>query len=418
MRRRSRRRSMRPSALLTGLIAIACAVSVVRFLYAAGVGSALDSAVRSMAENEVITDAVLKEELGRSYSIQKLASDALSSQSSLLGADGLDGKATAAASQADTPSEAQTAGTDVSVQYPEPALSTSAGESPLPDTPYRLAEPETTLEPSVDAQPENEPEEQTDSVAFHTEDTRFTQEDADGIVIRNETSYTPIVYDLLQEPLDLTLSPDEPSILIIHTHGTESYTPEGARNYEGEGYRTTDTDYSVVRVGDEIARVLTENGINVIHDTGIYDSPSYSGSYTRTLAVIEDYLEKYPTITAVLDVHRDSSVDDEGGAVKTTALIDGMECSQVMLVIGTDDGGMNHPDYVSNLKLGLRLQAVMNRNYPGLARPVNLRQERFNQHATSGSLIAEIGFAGNTLSEALNAARLFAQCYVSAINGS
>ena len=41
-------------------------------------------------------------------------------------------------------------------------------------------------------------------------------------------------------------------------------------------------------------------------------------------------------------------------------------------------------------------------------RPVTVRNSRYNQHATTGSLLVEVGTAGNSLEEAVNAARLFA----------
>lgn len=419
MRRRSRRRSIRSSTLLVGLLTIVCAASVVQLLYAVGIGPALDGAVRRMAENEVITSAVLEAELGRSYTIQQLANEEILSQSALLIAGtGVADEINLPDTQAVEASQAPVAEADEPVQAL--ALSLSAGESPLPDTPYYEFIGDTVLTDEPENEPENESGQKGDDQAadepevFYTQGTVFTGADADSIVIRNETSYIPQVYDLLQEPVNITISPDEPSVLIIHTHATESYTAQGG---EDEGvYRTTDIDNNIVRVGTEIADTLTENGINVIHDTGIYDSPSYSGSYTRTLKVIEQYLEEYPSITAVLDVHRDSGVDSEGNVTKTTAIINGQTCSQVMLVVGTDEGGLSHPGFMENVKFSLRLQAIMNREYPGLARPLNLRQERFNQHLTSGSLIAEIGFSGNTLDEALSAARYFAKAYAAALD--
>ena len=42
-------------------------------------------------------------------------------------------------------------------------------------------------------------------------------------------------------------------------------------------------------------------------------------------------------------------------------------------------------------------------------RPITLRNSRYNQHATCGSLLVEMGAAGNSLDEALLSARLFTQ---------
>ncbi len=64
--------------------------------------------------------------------------------------------------------------------------------------------------------------------------------------------------------------------------------------------RTTDTNYNIIRVGDEIARIFQEMGIAVIHDKTLHDSPSYNDAYDNARTGIEGYLEQYPTIQMVL----------------------------------------------------------------------------------------------------------------------
>lgn len=232
---------------------------------------------------------------------------------------------------------------------------------------------------------------------------------ADGIYIKNKTDYKIDIESLLNEDLDLALDLDSPTVLIIHTHGSEAYTPAGSDLYEAsDPSRTEDTNYNVVRVGDELAEALQEAGISVIHDRDLYDYPSYTGSYSRSLDSIESYLEEYPSIKIVIDLHRDALVGSDGTTYKTVADIDGTSCSQVMLVIGSNASGLDHPNWEQNLKLALHLQASMNELYPSLARPICLSQNRYNQHATTGSLLLEVGCNGNTLQEAINAVRLFA----------
>ena len=54
--------------------------------------------------------------------------------------------------------------------------------------------------------------------------------------------------------------------------------------YEMTGnYRTTDSNYNVVRVGEELSKYLKEKGFNVEHNETYHDYPSYSGSYARAL---------------------------------------------------------------------------------------------------------------------------------------
>ena len=237
------------------------------------------------------------------------------------------------------------------------------------------------------------------------------------IYIDNDTSYTPDISTLMRKGTDIRTSTDGPTVLIVHTHTTESYTPEGQTHYTpSQATRTQDKTKNVVRVGDEIAQALTEQGIRVLHDTTINDYPSYNGAYTKTLGIIEWYLEKYPSIQVVLDVHRDGMTKSDGTKLKVTADIQGKKAAQIMLVLGTNEGGLPHEDWQKNLTLGLQIQDKLNTMYPTLARPLNLRKERFNQHATHGSMIVEVGSDGNTLSEALLAGRCFANALASVLH--
>ncbi|MBQ4160120.1 MAG: stage II sporulation protein P [Clostridia bacterium] len=237
------------------------------------------------------------------------------------------------------------------------------------------------------------------------------------IFVDNATSYDINIAQLLSEPLQLKTSADVPRVLIVHTHTTESYTPEGQDYYApSDSTRTQDKTQNVVRVGEEIARTLTEKGINVLHDTTINDYPSYNGSYTKTLGIIEWYLERYPSIQIVLDIHRDGMTRSDGTKLKVTADIHGEKAAQVMLVIGTNEGGLTHENWRENLKLGLRVQDKLTSLYPKLARPLNLRKERFNQHATPGSMIVEVGTDGNTLAEAITAGKYFATAFAEVLH--
>lgn len=231
-----------------------------------------------------------------------------------------------------------------------------------------------------------------------------------GVEIDNDTSYEADPSVLLAEGLSQTLKADSPHILIIHTHGSEAYKPDAMDSYEAtEDSRTTDTNYNVVRVGDELAKALEGYGLKVIHDREMYDYPSYTGSYTRSAAAIENYLEQYPDIAVVIDLHRDA-IGSGDVVYKTVASLEGKNSSQVMLLVGTGENGLTHPGWRENLKLALAMQRAMEAKYPTLARPLALKKERYNQQLTSGSMILEVGSNGNTLQEALCAVRLFAEC--------
>lgn len=186
---------------------------------------------------------------------------------------------------------------------------------------------------------------------------------------------------------------------------------------ESDELRTQDSRYSVIRIGDEIAQILQDAGIDVLHDTEPNDYPNYNGAYERMRQTIEGYLAAYPTIQMVLDLHRDAAEDAGGVPVALTAYPDGEACAELMLVVGTDEGGLPHPDWQENLANALKLQALLNRSAPGLCRDLDLRTERFNQHETPGSLLVEVGASGNTLAEALRSARILGNALVTLIRG-
>ena len=239
------------------------------------------------------------------------------------------------------------------------------------------------------------------------------------ITVNNETSYDVDVAACLASVTAIHAEGDGPQVLIVHTHGSESYTPDAAFPYSpSENTRTTDTRYNVVRVGAELQKVLEDNGVQAVHIRNIFDSPTYSGSYDRSLAAIEEALSEYPTIQVVIDVHRDSILTDDGIAYKTSCTIDGTEMAQLMFVVGTDEGGLYHPNWQQNLNYVTGLQYRLNRSYPGLIRPVNLRTQRFNQHASAGSMLIEVGSSGNTMTEALAAIRLFGQTLADDLTGA
>ena len=119
----------------------------------------------------------------------------------------------------------------------------------------------------------------------------------------------------------------------------------------------------------------------------------------------------------MLDVHRDAIETADGSQVKVISEIDGQgTASQLTLVVGSDGGGLSHPDWMENLRLAVAIQEQTLADYPTLMRPLLLRNSRYNQHATTGSLLVEVGTAGNAPEEADLAARLFAEEMVTVLN--
>lgn len=214
----------------------------------------------------------------------------------------------------------------------------------------------------------------------------------------------------LQQVFDAELTAEGPHILIIHSHGSEAYTPaDGTEPVWSGDHRTTDSRYNVVKVGDVMADAFAAAGISVLHDRTLYDYPSYTGAYDRSLAAIESYLVQYPSIRFILDIHRDAIEDSEGNQYKVITAIGESSAAQITLVVGSDGSGLAHPDWMENLRLAAAIQEQALGEYPTLMRPILLRNSRYNQHATTGSLLVEIGAAGNSPEEAALAGRLFAE---------
>lgn len=233
----------------------------------------------------------------------------------------------------------------------------------------------------------------------------FSEEQLALVSVQSYCAYDPELSGLLTTPLSLELTGDGPTVLILHTHGSESYTGDYTAV---EPYRSLDDTQNMIAIGDEVARVLELSGVTVLHDRNLYDYPDYNNAYIAARAAILEYLEAYPTIQLVLDLHRDAAEVGQSQLV-TAATVNGQSAAQLMMVVGTDAGGNHHPDWEENLALALKLSIVLEEASPGICRPISLRSQRFNMDLSAGSMLVEVGAAGNTLEEAMIAANALAQ---------
>lgn len=234
--------------------------------------------------------------------------------------------------------------------------------------------------------------------------TSGSTDSVDGIYIKNATATKkPDFKALLNSGPVLKIEDKEkPVVLIFHTHTTESYLlSDNGVFYDGYKTRSTDSTKNMVRVGDEICKVLESNDIGYIHDTKIYDE-AYDGAYSRSRVTVEKYLEEYPSIQIVLDVHRDAIYYSDTSHCKPTAVIDGKKAAQIMIITGAEEGYISDfPNWEDNLKFALCFQKTAEDNFSGLMKPIYFCQRKYNMDTAKCSLLLEIGTDANTLDEAV-----------------
>lgn len=229
---------------------------------------------------------------------------------------------------------------------------------------------------------------------------RYTSE-YKGVKIRNETNYK-----LTQEILTPNVTVNKENILIFHTHTCESYTPSEKYQYKQTGnYRTTDRNFSVVRVGRELDRQLQNYGYKVIHSETYHDYPSYTGSYENSYKTVTNLLQKNKNTDIVIDLHRDAISDY---SYAPTVKIGEEYAAQLMFVIG-GNVSKEHPNWQQNLKFAVKIQQKANEMYPGLFKPIILRYASYNQQTAKAANIIEVGSTGNTMEQALTSMKYLAK---------
>lgn len=197
-----------------------------------------------------------------------------------------------------------------------------------------------------------------------------------------------------EEKSDPVVLGDEPLVLIVHTHATESYLPQSGSNFHSTGEENTVRD-----VGNTLAASLEAEGISVVHDKTLHDNPSYNNSYNRSYDTIQQLLEEYPSIVCVIDLHRDAIAAETAAA---TVSVNGKTCAKYSYVVGNLAS-----TYKDNLAFINNLNKTASESYNGYTGKVLERGYRYNQDFTSKSLLLEIGYNRNQIEEARNSAEIF-----------
>lgn len=197
--------------------------------------------------------------------------------------------------------------------------------------------------------------------------------------------------------LTLTQTPDQPQILIYHTHSQEAY----ADSVKGDDSTT------IMGVGEHLKEILErEYGYNVIHHMGKYDVKTRDNAYSRSLPEIQKLLEENPTIEVVIDLHRDAVAED----TRLVMDVNGKPTARFMFFNGISRTSKNGKiDYLynenlaTNLAFSFQAKWKAEEYYPGLTRRNYLNAYRYNMHVRPKTMLLELGAQNNTLEEAINA---------------
>lgn len=201
---------------------------------------------------------------------------------------------------------------------------------------------------------------------------------------------------------------EEPSVLIYHTHSYESYLPEldmvGEEN--GDLAISSDREKNITRVGHHFADRLKEHGIIAdVDDTNMNAYMSERGMknyYAASRQIIEKQMEQQE-YDMILDFHRDSLREKD-----TTMTINNETYARILFVVGE-----SHPNAAQQQKQATELNALIEKNYPGLSRGVFEKDKStgngvYNQDLADTAFLIEFGGVDNTMEESLRSAEAVA----------
>ena len=205
----------------------------------------------------------------------------------------------------------------------------------------------------------------------------------------------------------------------LHTHTNEAYEQTQDDPYEEtEKWRTADSAYNVVRVGEELAALLRGLGVEVVHDVTAFEPPNLSSAYTRSLEMLEERQAAGERYDLYIDLHRDAYAESQTGP--NTVNAGGVEAARLMLLIGkgegqTSEGFDRRPDWEANLAIAREVTDDLNAQVDGLCRDVCIKTGRYNQHVAVGCVLVEAGNNRNTLEEVLAAMPYLADAILKAL---
>ena len=222
------------------------------------------------------------------------------------------------------------------------------------------------------------------------------------------------VDDLLGRSMKIDTGTDGPKVLIYHTHSQEEFKDS----------TPGDTSESIVGVGEYLAELLNEKGIETIHDTGVYDiidgKLDRSNAYGKAEDAVSAILKENPTIEVVIDLHRDGVAAD----THLVTEINGKPTAKIMFFNGLSRSRTNgdieylsNPYIQDNLAFSLQMKLACEEKYPGFTRNIYLRAYRYNLHLMPKSLLIEAGAQTNTVEEMMNAMEVLSEVLCQVLSG-
>ena len=220
-----------------------------------------------------------------------------------------------------------------------------------------------------------------------------------------------ISFENLPKPINvkpLNIDKEKPYILLYHTHGTESYS-----ELQTGIHHTTDRGYNITTVGENVTSILEGKGHKIEHITTYHDIPSYNKSYTRSLNTVTETLQGNSNFKLLIDMHRDG-IDLKDERVKKnldkyidkyTTEIDGKKVATFFFVIGPDTP--NKEEVINFAKYFKVISDIM---YPDLCKGIVIKPRgKFNQFLSDHYMLVEMGSNLNTMEEAMETSKLFAE---------
>lgn len=248
-----------------------------------------------------------------------------------------------------------------------------------------------------------------------------------NLYIQNPYVRSPLsLKEVLSEPLKLKrLSGiSDNTVIIYHTHTMEAYckTEEDRYRVQKAYNETQDNTRNVVTAGEWIRSSLTKHDINTLHDLTIHYEDRVNGvwqdCYYFGIQTLQGLLEKNTNAQLVMDIHRDGVTNPARDSIRYKTTVEdenGTEYAQIMFVVGLnynasyEQSDSYNPHWKENFKLALLLMEKLEEKVPGITRGISLRREAYNQHLAQNTLLVEMGFDGNLVSEVEQSSKLLGE---------